>query len=318
MQGFLNIANPTAIGSHGAKLFTAGQPLFGHPFSGEGMFMAALPSDVNADSNQQLPIDDLVQLLEQQLPEPLNQQISQWLGNLPVVEQHQLQPKLQQWLAAFKQQPSDQQQHIVQQLQQLLPGKAESNQLKPEAVTQLKTLVTQATNLDASSNKTEALLQQLNQQQTLAANEAKHQWAQIKVDKSMAAWSQQLLAPVSQRLQFQASQGIQHASMRLDPPEMGKIELTLKMDGDKLNVQVNASNPAVRDALAAGLDRLKQDLSTQTFNQVSVDVSGDSNPHQHQQQLQQSDAISANPGLIANESKESTQEQRSAMVNTLV
>ena len=38
------------------------------------------------------------------------------------------------------------------------------------------------------------------------------------------------------------------ARVRLDPPDLGKLDLIVKMDGDELNVEIDTNNTAVRDA----------------------------------------------------------------------
>lgn len=84
--------------------------------------------------------------------------------------------------------------------------------------------------------------------------------------------SQQLRAALGERLQLQMDSRVQHATIRLDPPDMGKIDITLNVDAGKLQVHINASQSEVYRALQQVSQDLKQALSEQNFVQVNVQV----------------------------------------------
>ncbi|PSW74171.1 flagellar hook-length control protein FliK [Photobacterium sp. GB-50] len=94
-------------------------------------------------------------------------------------------------------------------------------------------------------------------------------WAPISVDPQSSQWGEKMLNILQDRVSLQATQNMQEARIRLDPPDLGKLDLIVKMDGDKLNVQISANNNAVRDALNQVSERLRHDLQQQF---VSVDV----------------------------------------------
>jgi len=65
---------------------------------------------------------------------------------------------------------------------------------------------------------------------------------------------------------------IKQAHIRLDPPELGRLELTVRMEGDRLNVQLNVTNPAVREALIQSMERLRMSLAPHHAGGVEVNV----------------------------------------------
>lgn len=118
----------------------------------------------------------------------------------------------------------------------------------------------------------------------------------IKLDTEESRWSQQLSQVLGERLQFQVKNHIQHATIRLDPPAMGKLDISLQLDdGGRVAVQINASHAEVYRALQQTSNDLRQSLTEQNFVQVNVQVSSQSGQRQSQQQpfAQQQDTIVA-------------------------
>ena len=111
------------------------------------------------------------------------------------------------------------------------------------------------------------------------------QWGPVSLTPmaSLAQQSQEILTPLREHLRFQVDQHIKKAELRLDPPELGKIELNIRLEGDRLQVQMHAVNPAIRDALLNGLDRLRVDLAMDHGGQIDVDI-GQGGSSQHQQE----------------------------------
>ncbi|WP_299010279.1 flagellar hook-length control protein FliK [uncultured Shewanella sp.] len=101
------------------------------------------------------------------------------------------------------------------------------------------------------------------------------QWGPISLPQSapLAQQAQELLSPLREQLRFQVDQQIKHAEVRLDPPELGKIDLNIRLDGDKLHIQMNAANTSVRDALQLSIERLRDDLAMDHGGQIDVDIS---------------------------------------------
>ncbi|WP_237162530.1 flagellar hook-length control protein FliK [Shewanella halifaxensis] len=103
------------------------------------------------------------------------------------------------------------------------------------------------------------------------------QWGPVSVSQTAPLMQQahEMLSPLREQLKFQIDQQIKQAEIRLDPPELGKVELNVRLDGDRLHIQMHAANASVRDALLTGLDRLRAELAMDHGGQIDVDISQD-------------------------------------------
>ncbi|WP_064791812.1 flagellar hook-length control protein FliK [Shewanella woodyi] len=124
----------------------------------------------------------------------------------------------------------------------------------------------------------------------------------------------QRFAPVmKQQLVTMVSQGIQHAEIRLDPPELGQLMVRIQVQGDQTQVQFQVAQHQTRDMIEQAIPRLKDLLSEQgmqlTDSHVSQEDSNngegeqasDDNGDQFTSEL---DEISAEESLIS--SKQAT------------
>ncbi|MEM0703863.1 flagellar hook-length control protein FliK [Enterobacter quasihormaechei] len=102
----------------------------------------------------------------------------------------------------------------------------------------------------------------------------------LKMDPEPSRWSEQLQSALGERLQVQVKQQIQHATIRLDPPDMGKIDIAMQIDSGRVQVQINASHAEVYRALQQTSNELRQSLTEQNFVQVNVQVSSQSGGQQ--------------------------------------
>ena len=89
----------------------------------------------------------------------------------------------------------------------------------------------------------------------------------------------QRFSPVmKQQLVAMVSQGIQHAEIRLDPPELGSLMIRIQVQGDQTQVQFQVAQHQTRDIVEQALPRLKELLAEQglqlTDSQVSQRDSG--------------------------------------------
>lgn len=127
----------------------------------------------------------------------------------------------------------------------------------------------------------------------------------LKMDPEPSRWSEQLQSALGERLQVQVKQQIQHATIRLDPPDMGKIDIAMQIDSGRVQVQINASHAEVYRALQQTSNELRQSLTEQNFVQVNVQVSSQSGGQQqgrgHSFNGQQ-DAIMAGAEIAAHSS----------------
>jgi len=87
---------------------------------------------------------------------------------------------------------------------------------------------------------------------------------------------------VGARLSWLADQKIGHAHIRLNPEDLGPVDVRLQMNGDKVHASFNSPHVDVRHALESSLPRLRELLGEQGFQLAHADVghqnSGDGSP----------------------------------------
>ncbi|EKO3375237.1 flagellar hook-length control protein FliK [Vibrio fluvialis] len=101
------------------------------------------------------------------------------------------------------------------------------------------------------------------------------EWASVRIDTQAGKWGEQMLQVLHDRVTLQAQQNLQEAKIRLDPPDLGKLDLVVRVEGDRLSVQINANASATREALMQVSDRLRAELQSQNFVHVDVNVGSD-------------------------------------------
>ncbi|MGN5075549.1 flagellar hook-length control protein FliK [Aeromonas veronii] len=109
-----------------------------------------------------------------------------------------------------------------------------------------------------------------------------YQWAPVRLPDNQSQWGQQLVSLLQDKVELQVNQQVKQAHIRLDPPELGRLELTVKLDGDRLNVQLNVTNPAVRDAMIQSMERLRMSLAPHHAGGVEVNVGQGGEQGQHE------------------------------------
>ena len=102
-----------------------------------------------------------------------------------------------------------------------------------------------------------------------------------------AKWGEQLLHALRDNVQVQIQQKIQHATIRLDPPELGSLEIFLSHESGRLTVQITSSQADVARLIQATSERLRQELSGPQFTQVNVQTSTDQQGSQQQSRERQ-------------------------------
>lgn len=128
----------------------------------------------------------------------------------------------------------------------------------------------------------------------------------IRMEADEAKWAQQLHAALNDRLQLQVRNQVQHATIRLDPPEMGKVDISLQIENGRMQVHINASSGETYRALQQISNELRQSLTEQNFVQVNVQVSSQSGQSQQGQRGQQMNAPQDGPAAGAEIAAEET------------
>ncbi|MGP9802836.1 flagellar hook-length control protein FliK [Rheinheimera sp. NSM] len=101
-------------------------------------------------------------------------------------------------------------------------------------------------------------------------------------------WGQKLVHLLSDKINLQLGQQIQRAQIRLDPPQLGVIELSVSVDGDRTSVQLYAANGQVREAMQQNLEQLRQQLAQRLGAEQSLELDV---RDQAQQQSKQHSAV---------------------------
>ncbi len=122
------------------------------------------------------------------------------------------------------------------------------------------------------------------------------EWASVRIDTQAGKWGEQMLQVLHDRVTLQAQQHLQEAKIRLDPPDLGKLDLVVRVEGDRLSVQINANAAATREALMQVSDRLRTELQSQNFVHVDVNVGADQGG---QRQSSSQDEAAASPIFAA-------------------
>ncbi|WP_411834962.1 flagellar hook-length control protein FliK [Pseudoxanthomonas mexicana] len=84
--------------------------------------------------------------------------------------------------------------------------------------------------------------------------------------------SEQFEEAIGTRLGWMAEQKIGHAHIRVNPNELGAIEIRLRLDGERVHADFSAAQPEVRQALENSLPRLREMLGQHGFQLAQADV----------------------------------------------
>ncbi|MEM8791508.1 MAG: flagellar hook-length control protein FliK [Pseudomonadota bacterium] len=81
---------------------------------------------------------------------------------------------------------------------------------------------------------------------------------------------------LSQNISGQIAQVVGRADaarteIRLDPPELGRVTVTLQADGDSISAQISSERPEIAEMLRRHNDMLHRELTNAGFRNVSLD-----------------------------------------------
>jgi flagellar hook-length control protein FliK len=86
------------------------------------------------------------------------------------------------------------------------------------------------------------------------------------------AWRQTLHEALGERLNLQVGRGMEQATIRLEPPMLGRIEIAIRHAGGSLEVNITATHAEVLRQLNTVSDNLRNDLAGRQYSEVSVNV----------------------------------------------
>ncbi len=112
----------------------------------------------------------------------------------------------------------------------------------------------------------------------------------IAVNVENKNWSQQ----VTQQVNYMIKSGIQQAEIKLNPANLGPMEIKLTVQDDQASVQFVTHHALVRDALDSAIPRLKELLDQQGLNLLDVNVSTQSEQQQGKEEAHSQGSLNNN------------------------
>lgn len=102
---------------------------------------------------------------------------------------------------------------------------------------------------------------------------------QVRFDGATLSGARAFADDVGNRLVWMVSNGRQVAELRVDPPQLGPLEVRLSISQDEATLTLLSPHPAVRDALQASVPRLQDMLQAIGVTLDSVFVGTQDNGH---------------------------------------
>ncbi|MCG9786156.1 flagellar hook-length control protein FliK [Vibrio mediterranei] len=110
----------------------------------------------------------------------------------------------------------------------------------------------------------------------------------IEVSKAFDVDSQRQIHQVLRdKIQLQLDTMNQAARIRFDPPELGKVEMHVRVDGERVTIQMSATSATTREAILATSERLRAELVAQNSELSEVNISLEQSPSQQFQSQEQ-------------------------------
>lgn len=132
---------------------------------------------------------------------------------------------------------------------------------------------------DSQTNKAAALA---SAEEKVKASEAQNEF-KIDVSPKDNRWTEK----IAERIAIMNTDSQQSARIQLDPPELGLLEIKIRVQQDQVSVAFNSGHAAVREALDSQSGRLKELLEQQGINLSDVSVSDQGQQSTAQGQEQQ-------------------------------
>lgn len=101
---------------------------------------------------------------------------------------------------------------------------------------------------------------------------------------------------VGQRIRWMVSHQMHAAELRINPPQLGPVEVRINMHNDQMNITFLSQHAQVRDTIEDAVPRLRELMTQQGFSDVNVDVSQHQAPDRQQAEP---DAEPSYPGVDA-------------------
>lgn len=120
----------------------------------------------------------------------------------------------------------------------------------------------------------------------------------LKLPEAESRWGEKMLHALRETVDLQIQTRTQNATIRLDPPELGSLEIFLSHEKGRLSVQITSSQADVTRLLQQTSERLRLELTSQNLTQVSVEIFSEGQGGQRQSQ-QRAPWMTEDDGIIA-------------------
>ena len=94
----------------------------------------------------------------------------------------------------------------------------------------------------------------------------------VKLAGPPTAWRQTLQETLGDRLHVQVGNNVQQATISIEPPQLGRIDIAIRHSAGMLEVNISATNGEVLRQLQTVGDNLRNDLSQRQYTEVAVTV----------------------------------------------
>lgn len=111
-------------------------------------------------------------------------------------------------------------------------------------------------------------------QQTRAVDAAQQAQLPLQLTKELAN------DQVAEKVQMMMSKNLKNLDIRLDPPELGRMQIRITMNSDLTNVHFTVTNPQARDIIEQTLPRLREMLAQQGMQLAESSVQQQSSGQQ--------------------------------------
>jgi len=104
------------------------------------------------------------------------------------------------------------------------------------------------------------------------ATAARENVATVTLSGPPTAWRQPLQQALGERLNLQLGKNAEQAVIRLEPPMLGRVEISIRHAAGSLEVHISATHGEVLRQLNTVSEQLRNDLAGRQFSDVSVNV----------------------------------------------
>lgn len=126
--------------------------------------------------------------------------------------------------------------------------------------------------------------------------------------------AQDFPAKFTQQVAFVVGRGLQQAIIRLDPPELGRLEVKVQKEDERVQVQVVTQTPQARELVERNINQLKELFEEQGMQLTDADVQQDDSSDQGSEHSPQEASAEASDDM--NNKSEQTQVVSQQLLDT--